>query len=134
MSLDRHLKPGLNNTLFLNNGTGFSSGGPWVQAYDETVLDEWFVGSFSHAEYTIVVDYDYDNKEIIRCTVTAVPGAFDLTEFGRSTVGDTLVTITGSVDDASFRLLATPETGKDGCQIYLHRHYYRNNNLPEPRT
>ena len=134
MSAEKYLKSGRNNTLLLSNGIGFETSGQWVNAVDETELDRWYVGAYSHAEYSIVADYDFDNKEIIRCLVTATPDAASLVVYGRSTVGEPIVDVIGSVNDSYFSLKAIPKTGKLGCQVYLHRHYYQNNNLQEKRT
>lgn len=109
---------GLRSTLRLLNGTNFSYKGPWVQVYPNTVVDQWYVGEFMSAEYTISVDYDTFNKEIIKCLVVAAPGSAQVTVYGRSNLGDNLIDLTATVDNSKVTLIANPATSLDGSTLY----------------
>jgi hypothetical protein len=69
----KYFSAGLKSTLRLLNGTNFSYKGPWVLVYPDTVVDSWYVGDFSSAEYTLSVDLDTNDKEIVKCIVVAGP-------------------------------------------------------------
>jgi hypothetical protein len=127
---------GLRATLRLINGKNFSYSGPWVSVYPSTVVDEWYVGEFMSAEYTIAVDYGTFEKEIIKCIVVAAPGNASITIFGRSNLGKNLVELSVSVDASKVTLIADPATDIDGSTliqgsklIYSANYYYTLNEL-----
>jgi len=109
---------GLRSTLRVLNGINFSYKGPWVQVYPNTVIDEWYVGEFMSAEYTISVDYDTFTKEIIKCLVVAGPNTATVTIFGRSNLGFNLVNLSAVVNSSKVQLIADPAENEDSS-IYL---------------
>ena len=115
----RFFAQGLRGTLRVLNGINFSYKGPWVQVYPDTVIDQWYVGEFSSAEYTISVDYNSFNREIIKCLVVAGPSEVNVVIYGRSNLGNDLVELTATVDNSKITLLASPATTIDGSTIYL---------------
>ena len=56
---------GIRNTLLLKNGLQLSYNGPYVVVGTDTVMDQFHVNTFCTAEYTMSVDYDTNNKEIL---------------------------------------------------------------------
>jgi len=52
------------NTLLLKNGVNLAHKGPWVLVYPNTVIDEWYVGDFMSAEYTVSVDFGNNEKRL----------------------------------------------------------------------
>lgn len=136
ISFASYFAQGLRSTLRLLNGTNFSYKGPWAQVYPGTVVDQWYVGEFMSAEYTIAVDYNTFKKEIIKCLVVAVPGSAQVTVYGRSNIDDNLVDISATVDNSKVTLIADPATSLDGSTVYLGsklifsaNYYYTQNEL-----
>jgi len=89
---------GLKKTLRLKNGVNFSYKGPWTIVYPNTVIDEWYVGDFFAAEYTISVDKSTNQKEIIKCLVVAGPNDATIVPYERTNLGTNLIDITASVN------------------------------------
>ena len=96
------------NTLLMKNGLNFSYSGPYTVVEEEVVLDQWHVNTFCTAEYTISVDYDTNNKEIIRCLMVASPENSSLTIYGRSNLGYDLVKLTSAVTNSYVQLKIDP--------------------------
>lgn len=118
MNLASYFLNGLKGTLRFKNGRNLSYKGPWMQVYPDTVIDEWYVGDFMSAEYTISVDYDTFNKEIIKCLVVAAPGNAQITVYGRSNLIENLIDITATINNSKVTILASPTTSNDGSTIY----------------
>lgn len=136
ISFASYFAQGLRSTLRILNGTNFSYKGPWVQVYPSTTIDQWYVGEFMSAEYTISVDYNTFKKEIIKCLVVAAPGTAQITVYGRSNLGDNLVDLSATVDNSKVTLIANPATSIDGSTVYLGsklifsaNYYYTQNEL-----
>lgn len=98
---------GVKNTLLLKNGLNFSVGGPFTSVQTDTLLDRWQFTSVSAAEYTLLVDYDTNNKEIIRCLLVGGPDSATVTIYGRGNLGNELITLTTTVNDSYVELRAT---------------------------
>ena len=67
--VSRFFGKGDRNTLLLKNGLNFSYNGPYLVVEEGLVLDQWHVNTFTSAEYTISVDYDTNNKEVLKVLV-----------------------------------------------------------------
>ncbi len=120
---------GLKNTLRLQNGVNFSYKGPWKLLYENTLLDEWYVGDFVAAEYSIVVDYGINDKEIIKCLVVAGPETANIVTYGRTNLGRNLVEISAEVDTSRVRLIVNPAIFDDstvglGAKVIFNATYY----------
>lgn len=130
INFSKFFSHGFRNTLKLLNGVNFSYKGPWVQVYPNTVIDEWYVGEFMSAEYTISVDYGTFEKEIIKCLIVAAPSSANLVVYGRvSTNGDDLINITADVNNSKVTLYASPAIGQDstvysGSKLIFSANYY----------
>jgi hypothetical protein len=114
LNFARYFLQGLKNTLRVQNGVNFSYKGPWVTVISDTVLDEWYVGDFMAADYTIAVDVGNSRKEMIKCMVVAGPNQADLTVYGRTNTNENLIDISASVTASKVSLLVGPASSPDG--------------------
>ena len=64
---------GVHSTLRLKPGANWSYKGQWVQIFNDTEIDRWYVGDFSSASYQITVEYNSNKKEILNALVVARP-------------------------------------------------------------
>ena len=127
--ITKFLKNGLKNTLLLRNNTGFSSNGPWKQVYNDTLIARWHNGEFSSAEFTISIDFDTDDKEIIKCLVCNTPQTASLTIYGRNNMGNELVRLSAVVNDSYVELHIDPAApAYEGAKFIYSVHYYHNQN------
>lgn len=124
------------NTLVLNNGVQFAYKGPWVSIAPNTIIDSWFIGDFMAADYTIAIDYDLQNKEIIKCCISATADNADLIVYGRTSIENNLITLSATVDNSRCFLIANPAVGLDGSTIMSNSklifsaNYYKTLNEP----
>jgi hypothetical protein len=114
LNFARFFLQGLKNTLRVQNGVNFSYKGPWVTVISDTVLDEWYVGDFMAADYTIAVDVGNSRKEMIKCMVVAGPNQADLTVYGRTNTNENLIDISASVTASKLSLIVGPASSPDG--------------------
>lgn len=117
---------GLRGTLRLLNGVHFSYAGPWVTVGQNTVLDSWYIGDFSSADYTITLDQGAYSREIIKCLVVAGPESASLTVYGQTYLDSNLVTISATVDNSRVYLTASPVSGV--CKAIFSANYYQATN------
>lgn len=129
MNLAGFFLQGLKNTLRFNNGRNLSYKGPWVQVLSNTVLDEFFVGDFMAAEYTICVDAGNVDKEIIKCLVCAGPEEAALTIYARTSINTELITLSASVNASKVTLIANPVGAGIKKLIFSANYYYTINEL-----
>jgi hypothetical protein len=120
---------GLKNTLRFNNGKNLSYKGPWVQVLPNTIVDEFYVGDFMAAEYTICVDAGNIDKEIIKCLVVAGPDQASLTVYGRTSINSDLVTLSATVNTSRVSLIASPVGSGIKKLIFSANYYYTINEL-----
>ena len=132
MQITQFFLKGLNKTLKLINGTNFSYGGPWVgaKAGAPAVIDSWYVGDFMSADYTIAIDQDSGNKEIIKCLVAASPQTAAVTIYGRTNLNDSLVEVTASVNSSKVTVMVTPV---DDSRVIFSASYYQALNQITPK-
>jgi len=114
LNFARYFLQGLKNTLRVQNGVNFSYKGPWVTVISDTVLDEWYVGDFMAADYTIAVDVGNSRKEMIKCMVVAGPNQADLTVYGRTNTNENLIDISATVTASKLSLIVGPASSPDG--------------------
>jgi hypothetical protein len=129
MSLSEFFLNGLKSTLRFNNGKNLSYKGPWVQVLPDTVIDEFYVGDFMAAEYTICVDAGNIDKEIIKCLVVAGPDQASLTVYGRTSINSDLVTLSATVNTSRVSLIASPVGSEIKKLIFSANYYYTINEL-----
>lgn len=135
LDFTKFFRQGLKNTLRFQNGVNLSHKGPWVQLYPDTILDEWFVGDFCAAEYNIVIDLGIEDKEMIKCLVTAGVEQADVVVYGRTNLGRNLADVTAVVDASRLKLIVDPAISDDSAGgtgakvIYSATYYYNLNEL-----
>jgi plastocyanin len=94
------------NKLSLKNNTQLAYKGAWIQVYPDTVIDRWYVGDYSSANYTITVEFDSNKKEVLQVLIVARPDQASVTVFGRTSIDDSLVNITATVNDSYVDVIA----------------------------
>ena len=123
MNFAQYFLNGLKGTLRFNNGKNLSYKGPWVQITENTILDEFYVGDFMSAEYTICVDAGNIKKEVLKCLVVAGPSNANLTVYARTGLIGDLITLSATVDASRVRLIASP-IGQDIKKAFFSANYY----------
>jgi len=117
INLLNYIQQGLKNTLLMKNTTGFSHNGPWIQVFENTVLDRFYVGDFSSVEYTISVDLDNDNKEILKVLVTATLDNASIVIYARNNTERNLVTVDATVNNSYVDVMISPVPPGDSTII-----------------
>lgn len=110
MNFAKFFFQGVKNTLRVQNGVNFAYKGPWISVFQDTVIDEWYVGDFMAAEYTIVVDVGNTKKEIIKAMVVAGPDQANVTIYGRNSLNERLVDLSVTVSASKLQLIANPSS------------------------
>jgi hypothetical protein len=117
--------------LFKNNGS-ISHNGPWKQVYPNTLLDRWHVGEFSSAEYTISIDLDNNDRELIKCLVTAGLDLASVVVYARSRLSRNLIEITATVNDSYVDIFLNPaaddSTPTSGAKVIYTVQYFQSQN------
>lgn len=129
MNFASYFLQGLKSTLRFNNGKNLSYKGPWVPVLPNTVIDEFYVGDFMAAEYTICVDAGNIDKEVIKCMVVAGPESAAVTIYSRTSINLDLITLSASVDTSKVSLLASPVGPENKKLIFSANYYYTINEL-----
>ena len=120
---------GLKNTILMRNGSAFSYNGPTSQIYTDTQVARWHNGEFSSAEFTISIDFDTNNKEIIKCLVCNGPDTASITIYGINNLGNNLADLSVSVNDSYVDLIINPSsTTYNGAKFIYSANYYYNQN------
>jgi hypothetical protein len=88
------------NKLSLKNNTQLAYKGSWVQIYPDTEIDRWYVGDYSSANYTITAEFDSNKKEVLQVLVVARPDQATVTVYGRTSIDDSLINISASVNNS----------------------------------
>lgn len=121
------------NTLLFKNGTNIAYKGPWKLVYPNTVIDEWHVGDFTSAEYTISVDLNSNEKEIIKCLLVAGPNFASVTVFGRSSLNSDLIELSATVNASKVSLVVNPSSNLvNGSKLIFSVNYYHTINTLTP--
>jgi|TARA_B100002019_G_scaffold289698_1_gene305835 hypothetical protein len=128
---------GLKNTVMLKNGANLSYHGPWKKITEDTLLDRWLVGDFCAAEYTIVADLSTFQKEIVKCLVVAGPSTAELTVYGRSNLGNEIISLSATVNDSYVNVIVNAKPLDDsapgrGAKCVFSANYYQTQNFLVP--
>lgn len=108
---------GPNNTFRLNHRYP-SFGRPWTRVYADTLIDSWFVGDFSSANYLITVEFDSNQKETMQVLVIARPEHASFTIYGRTSIQDELITLSATVTASKLYLTASSASSAfDGAKV-----------------
>ena len=117
-SLKNYFSLGPNGTIALRPGSNFSYKGEFTRVYEDTVIDKWFVGDFSSANYFLTVEFDSNNKETLQVLVVARPGHASFTVYGRTSIDDELITIDATVNNSWVSVTASPaDPAYNGARI-----------------
>lgn len=128
-NIAKYITSGLQNTLLLKNNSGFSYGGPWKGISDNTLIDRWHVGDFTSAEYTISVDFDTNNKEILKCLVVGSVDKAKINVYSRLSTNIDLVEVRAIVNDSYVDVFASPKSAKlQGSKLIFTAKYFKGQN------
>jgi plastocyanin len=117
-------KPSPQNKLSLKNNTQLAYKGSWVQVYPDTEIDRWYVGDYSSANYTITVEFDSNKKEVLQVLIVARPDQASVTVFGRTSIDDSLVNITATVNNSYVSVIANAtDTSFLGAKLIFYAMY-----------
>jgi hypothetical protein len=117
---------GSNNTVQINN-TGFSYNNSWQQIYEKTLIERWYLGDFSGADYTITVDLNANNKEIVKCLVVATVDDASLVVYARNNTNIDLVELSAIVNETYLELYISPKDVKvNGAKFFYTGNYFVN--------
>ena len=123
---------GLNNSLLVKNNGKFSHNGPWGAVYENTVIERLHLGDFCAAEFTIVVDLNTTNKEIIKCTIVSTVNDASLVVYSRNGTTSDLVDLTARVNDSYVELIVNPATPKaQGAKYIYTAELFQTQNPPQ---
>jgi hypothetical protein len=85
--------------------------------------------SISGAEYTLLVDFDNNNREMIRCLLVGNPSNATVTVYGRSTVGDPLINLSATVSESYVKLIVNPtQNAYSGAKVIFQATYFETQN------
>lgn len=112
------------NKLSLTNNTQLAYKGSWIQIYPDTEIDRWYVGDYSSANYTITVEFSSNKKEVLQVLIVARPDQASVTIFGRTSIDDSLVNITATVNDSYVSVIANAtDTSFIGAKLIFYAMY-----------
>lgn len=125
--ISKYFTGGRQNSLLVKNNSGFTFNGPWIGIYQDTLLDRWYIGDFSSAEYTISIDYDTSSKEILKCLVVGTIDKAKLNVYSRLSTNTELVEIYAVVNDSYVDVIVKPKSNKlDGSKAIFTANYFHN--------
>lgn len=131
--ITRYFTDGLKRSIQVKDNGSFSHNGPWKQVYTDTQVVRWHSGEFSSAEFTISIDYDTSNKEIIKCIVCNSADYASLTVIGRNNLGTELVNLSATVNASYVDLIINPTSAAyEGAKFIYTAQYFRNQNPLTP--
>jgi hypothetical protein len=131
--ITRYFTDGLKRSIQVKDNGSFSHNGPWKQVYTDTQVARWHSGEFSSAEFTISVDFNTTNKEIIKCIVCNSADYASLVVIGRSNLGTALVDVSATVNASYVDLIVNPtDPAYEGAKLIYTAQYFRNQNPLTP--
>lgn len=126
-NIDQFFNKGVKNTVQVKDNGGFSHSGPWKAAYGKTLVERWYLGDFSSADYTIAVDLNSDHKEIAKCLITATIDDAELVVYARNNTKGSLVDFSAIVNESYVELYITPKSSKiEGAKFFFTANYFSN--------
>ena len=108
---------GVNGTLLAKDNCAVSHNGPWKQLYPGTLLDRWHIGDFASAEYTISVDLNNANRELIKCIVVAGVETANIVVFARTNLSNNLIRIDAKVNNSYVDIIIDPVDVLSGQEV-----------------
>ena len=131
LNIDNLITLGLKNTIQLRNNGGFSVKGPWSQLTAQgNNFDRWYLGEIAAAEYSIFVDYNQLNKEIIKCTVVATLNIAKVNVYSRLSTNNSIAVINATVNDSYVNVTIAPIAPQVSESKFIYTvQYFENQNL-----
>jgi len=115
-----------NNCLRVIDNKKFCYGGPRASLDQRTVIDSFFVNDFTSGEYTISIELNNAQREIIKCLLVVGSSAASITIYGRSTTETELIDLTATIADNKVLLIAVPKNDRVlGAQIIFSAQLYK---------
>jgi hypothetical protein len=108
-TFNKYFVPNVKNTLQVKNGVNFLHKGPWIQIFDDTEIDRWYVGDFASASYQLSIEFNSNKKETLQVLVVARPDYANYSIIGRVAIDDELVDISVSVNNSYLSLKLSPK-------------------------
>jgi len=127
MNTDNYMTNGLNDTVLLQNNGGFSHNGPWKSLQDDTLVDRYYIGDISSAEYTISIDLNSDNKEILKCLVTGSLNEAKVVVYARNYTDNSLAEMYALVNNRYVELYMSPKNPAFKAARFIHTVQYFHN-------
>lgn len=126
INLTKYFTKGLKNTLLLKDNVGTSHNGPWISLADNTVLERWHINDFASVDYTISVDFDNQNKEIVKFLVTAVENNAYVVEYARNNTNIDLISIDALVNNSYVDIVIDPKLANlKGAKVIYTAQYFQ---------
>lgn len=124
---DSFFKKGLKNTVEFKNNSGFTFGGPIITLKGQSRIDRWHVGEFSSAEYTVSINYDKNNREIIKFLLVATPDTAKIAVYSRIASNIDMVDVEAILNNAYVDLHLVPKSSKfETAKITFNVNYFKN--------
>lgn len=124
--LQNLFRQGLGNTIELRAKKGFSSPYKFQRVYENTVVDEFFLGDFCSAFYDVSVQLDTERKETMQVVITGRPQNVSITVYGRVFTKFKMIELDAIVDNSRCYLIARPLSYVfDGAKINFSAKYFR---------
>jgi len=112
------------NKLLLKNNVQLSHKGAWIQIYPDTVIDTWYVGDYSSANYKITAEFSSNKKEVLQVLVVARPDQATVTVYGRTSIDDSLINISATVNASYVNIIANvTDTSFLGAKLIFFANY-----------
>lgn len=127
MKISDYLTNGLNDTILVQNNGGFSHNGPWKNLQSDTLVDRFYIGDISSAEYTISIDLNSNNKEIFKCLVTSSLDAANVVVYARNYTDKSLAEVYALVNDQFVELYINPKHDAFKASRFIHTVQYFHN-------
>lgn len=129
---DNYYQSGLNDSVLMKNNGKVSHNGPWGAVYENTVIERLYIGDFCAADFTIVVDLDTANKELIKCTLVSTIDNASLVVYSRNSTTAELVNLTARVNDSYVELLINPAIPRaEGAKYIYTSQLFQTQNPPQ---
>lgn len=121
-----HFAKGLKNTLLFKNNGGVSHNGPWINLKENTLLDRWHINDFSSVDYTICIDLNGNNKEIVKFLITATTDTAKIVEYARNSTNIDIIAIDAFVNNSYVDVVVSPNITKaSGAKVFFTGQYFQ---------
>lgn len=131
INLLNYFRQGLNGSLLMRDNFRSSHNGPFKSLNPNTLLDRWHIGDFSTAEYTISIDLDVENKEIIKVLVTGTLDKASVVIYARNYTTRELVKVDAVVNQSYVDVLVSPRDSEIspnpnlGAKVIFNANYFQ---------